>query len=583
MKRLFAGAARRRDCRSSLFATGTDAADGCPAALRGQRPARAQRPYYWLRDDTRKDPDDARLSEGRERLRRRDAGADQAAAGRRCSTRSSAASSRTTRRVPCRERGYWYYTRFATGQEYPDPSRRKAGSLKAKEQVMLDAAGDGARATAYFAVGDYEVSHEQPPPGLGRGRGRPPPVRAQRSRTSRPARRSPTTSTTSRRDLVWADDNQTLFYIEKDPETLLTKRVKAHVLGTPASADELVYEEKDDSFYMGVGRTSDDKYICIAWSRATVSSELRCTSAAKPRQVRRARAARARVPTTRPTTSATAGSSAPTADAQELQAHASQRRRRGERPRRSGTTWCRTTRDVFIEDFEPFDSFIADRGARRRPQAHAAARASEARAATSSPTSRLRDGHRRQSPRPTPTRLRYGYTSLTTPQVTYELDVATGERSLLKRTPGPRLRPGAICRPSACGRRRATATRVPVSLVYRKGFKRDGTAALLQYAYGSYGAVDRSRLRRRRRSRCSTAAWSTRSRTSAAGRRWAAPGTTTASCCTRRTRFTDFIDVTDYLVAPGLCGEGPRRRARRQRRRPADGRGREHGAAGLSR
>ncbi len=77
--------------------------------------------------------------------------------------------------------------------------------------------------------------------------------------------------------------------------TLLSKRVKAHVLGTPASADKLVYEEKDDSFYMGVGRTSDDKYICI-FLQSTVSNEQRCTSAAKPGEFDGAGAARARVP-----------------------------------------------------------------------------------------------------------------------------------------------------------------------------------------------------------------------------------------------------------------------------------------------
>src|SRR4029079_13140249 len=82
-------------------------------------------------------------------------------------------------------------------------------------------------------------------------------------------------------NLVWADDNRTIYYVEKDPVTLLSKRVKAHVLGTPASADSLVYEEKDDSFYMGVERTSDDKFICIAL-QSTVSNEQRCTSAARP-------------------------------------------------------------------------------------------------------------------------------------------------------------------------------------------------------------------------------------------------------------------------------------------------------------
>ncbi|MEG3194287.1 S9 family peptidase, partial [Lysobacter sp. D1-1-M9] len=52
-------------------------------------------------------------------------------------------------------------------------------------------------------------------------------------------------------NIVWADDNRTIFYVENDPETLLTVRVKKHVLGTPASEDVLVYEEHDDSFYMG--------------------------------------------------------------------------------------------------------------------------------------------------------------------------------------------------------------------------------------------------------------------------------------------------------------------------------------------
>ena len=82
-------------------------------------------------------------------------------------------------------------------------------------------------------------------------------------------------------NLVWADDNRTIYYIEKDPVTLLSKRVKAHVLGTPASADRLIYDEKDDSYYMAVERTSDDKYICI-FLRSTVSNEQRCTSAAAP-------------------------------------------------------------------------------------------------------------------------------------------------------------------------------------------------------------------------------------------------------------------------------------------------------------
>src|SRR5690606_10632750 len=82
--------------------------------------------------------------------------------------------------------------------------------------------------------------------------------------------------------------------------------------------------------------------------------------------------------------------------------------------------------------------------------------------------------------------LRYGYTSLTTPATTYELNVRTGERRLLKQQPVIGYDPSLY----ATERTWATArdgTRIPVSLVYRKGFAKDGTAPLLQYAYGSYG------------------------------------------------------------------------------------------------
>src|SRR5207237_5134767 len=85
------------------------------------------------------------------------------------------------------------------------------------------------------------------------------------------------------------------------------------------------------------------------------------------------------------------------------------------------------------------------------------------------------------------TKLRYTYDSLTTPQITYELDTKTGKRVVLKRQPAPNYDSSNY----ETERVWATArdgTRIPVSLVYRKGFKRDGTAALLQYGYGSYGA-----------------------------------------------------------------------------------------------
>ena len=177
-----------------------------------------------------------------------------------------------------RERGYYYYTRFQTGQNYPIVAR-KLGSLKAREQVMLDEPAM-AKGHGFFSVGDRAVSQNNrllayALDTVGR---RQYTLKVKDLATGKTL---PDDVANVEPNLVWADDNRTIYYVEKDPVTLLSKRVKAHVLGTPASADTLVYEEKDDTFYMGVGRTSDDKFVCI-YLQSTVSNEQRCTSAARP-------------------------------------------------------------------------------------------------------------------------------------------------------------------------------------------------------------------------------------------------------------------------------------------------------------
>src|SRR6059058_6631726 len=90
------------------------------------------------------------------------------------------------------------------------------------------------------------------------------------------------------------------------------------------------------------------------------------------------------------------------------------------------------------------------------------------------------------NPEVSSTKLRYSYGSPTTPAITYEVDSRTGARTVLKRTPAPNYDPSQYVTERVWAVAR-DGTKVPVSLVYRKGFKRDGTAALLQYGYGSYG------------------------------------------------------------------------------------------------
>jgi len=80
---------------------------------------------------------------------------------------------------------------------------------------------------------------------------------------------------------VWANDNKTVFYTKKDPQTLRQNRVYKHVIGTPESDDVLVFEEKDETFYCWVTKSKSQEYIMIG-SGATLSTEIRFLSADTP-------------------------------------------------------------------------------------------------------------------------------------------------------------------------------------------------------------------------------------------------------------------------------------------------------------
>src|SRR5574343_205130 len=228
--------------------------------------------YYWLRDDSRKNPEMLAV------LNAENAYADAMLA--KSKPTADALYAEITGRikqddasVPYLKKGYWYYSRFEAGKAYASIARRK-GTMDAPEEILFDqnAMADG---TGYFSIGDWEIS-----PDNGKV------AWAEDSIGRRQYRLFVKDLATGRvqadvvdnvePNIVWADDNRTLFYIEKDPVTLLSKRVKTHVLGSDPVRDALVYEEADDSFYMGIGRTRSDEFICIQ-VQSTVSSEMRCT------------------------------------------------------------------------------------------------------------------------------------------------------------------------------------------------------------------------------------------------------------------------------------------------------------------
>ena len=502
-------------------------------------------PYYWLRDDSRKNPDMLAY------LKAENAYADAVLAPTKplqdeLFKEIVGHIKQDDSSVPVRDRRYWYYTRFQTGQNYPVLAR-KAGKLTAKEQVMLDEP-TMAKGHGFFAVSDWTVSPSNrllayALDTVGRRQ------YALKVKDLATGKTLPDNVANVEPDLVWADDNKTVFYIEKDPVTLLSKRVKAHVLGTPASADKLVYEEKDDSFYLGVERTSDDKFICIEL-QATVSNEQRCTSAAKPGKwtmiAPREREFLYQADHVgnrwiiRTNWNAKNYKLAEVSDADMPRGRAAWRDLVSHNPQ------------VFIENFQPFDSFIAIEE-RANGNKHIRLLSNSGKSsdvASDEPAYAMGIDN---NPEASSTKLRYTYASLTTPTITYEVDSRTGKRTVLKRTPAPNYDPSQYVTERVWAPAR-DGTKVPVSLVYKKGFKRDGTAAMLQYAYGSYGAstdpawsptivplLDRGMVYAIAHIRGGQEM----------GRAWYDAG----HLLNKKNTFTDFIDVTRYLVSRGYAAK----------------------------
>lgn len=518
-----------------------------PHTVKAPHGAQRQDEYYWLRDDKRKNPrmlaylnaENAYADAVMKPLKPLEDALYGEIVGRIKQDDSS---------VPYRERGYWYYTRYETGQDYPIHARRK-GDMDAAEQVLLDV-NLMAKGKDYFSVGAMEVSQDNrilawADDAVGR---RQYVIRFKNLDTGEIY---PDAIEGVSTDLMWADDNKTLFYIENDPETLLTVRVKKHVLGTPVSSDVLVYEEKDDSFYMGLGRTRDDAYLCID-VHSTVSSEMRCAPAADPAEfaVLAPRERDVEYQADRLDGRWVIRTNAPGADGKPAPNFKLATAPDGARSRREWKDWIAHRDDVFIEGFELFDGFtaVAERSDALERLRLIRKDGKEEYVKADEPAFSM--GLSVNSEHDTPW-LRYTYTSLTTPATTYELNTVTGERKLLKRQPVIGYDPDKY----VTERFWATArdgVKVPVSLVYRKGFEKNGKAAMLQYAYGSYGmsmdpAFSGTNVSLLDRGMVYAIAHIRGGQEM--GRQWYDNG----KLFKKQNTFNDFVDVTDALVQAGYA------------------------------
>jgi len=180
--------------------------------------------------------------------------------------------------VPYFRNNYFYITRFEKGSQYPIYSRKKE-SLEVDEEILFDV-NEEAQEHEYFQLGALNVSPDN---------------KLVAFATDTVSRRQYTIqiknletgelltdkieNTTG--GSVWSNDNKTLFYTKKDPLTLRSSSIYRHILGTDASEDVIVFEEKDETYSTYVYKTKSHKFIVIG-SSSTLSSEFRIISADKP-------------------------------------------------------------------------------------------------------------------------------------------------------------------------------------------------------------------------------------------------------------------------------------------------------------
>jgi oligopeptidase B len=510
-------------------------------------------PYYWLRDDTRTDPEVlAHLRAENEYTAAVLAPAQPLIAqlyeeivGR---LKQDDAS------VPVRHRGYWYVSRYETGREYP-LYVRWPDVPQPQESVLLDC-NVLAQGEAFFQLGDYEVSPDNKLMAytvdtVGRRQYR------LRIKDLGSGELLADCIDNVESDVAWSDDNRSFLYIEKDPVTLLGRRVRRHVLGTAPEHDAVVYEEADESFDLTVERGKSEKYLYIG-AESTTSSEWRYAAADDPALQFTVFAPR-------------------TADheyqiehldsrfvirtnwnaenfrimAVPLTAHSAHSSHAGREQWRDVVAH---DPEVFVDDFDVFQDFLAvserSGGLRKIRVQRWNAAAKYLAADDPAYTMRLDS-----NPEIDATKLRYSYTSLTTPASIYDYDVVTGERVLLKREPVlGNFDPADYVSefqwaPARDGRR------IPISLVYRKGVARDGTAPLYLYAYGAYGhCIDptfgSARLSLLDRGFVYAIAHVRGGQE--LGRHWYDAGRLLHKWNT----FNDFIDATDFLIAQGYSRAG---------------------------
>jgi oligopeptidase B len=379
--------------------------------------------------------------------------------------------------VPYRQGEYFYYSRTEEGKQYPIFCR-KQGSLSGKEEVVLDQ-NELAKGQKFMAVGAFSPSDDG---------------NLLAYTTDNTGYRQYTLQIKNLKtgelfpekiervdDLAWATDNKTIFYVTEDAVSKRNDKFFRHVLGTDKS--DLIYDEKDELFDIGTGRTRDNAVILLQISSKT-SSEVRYLPANNP-------SAELKVVLSRQPD------------------HEYDLDHRGDlfyiRTNKGAKNFRVVTAPVSDPSEKNWKEFVAHRPAVKVEDVNLFS--------DHAVLSEWENGleqieivdfatgkrHRIEFPEPVyaaglnnnrefkTTVLRYSYQSLATPNSVFDYDMNTHKATLMKQTEVPGGFDKANYKAERVFATAADGTKIPMSMVYRRGAKLDGSAPLLLYGYGSYG------------------------------------------------------------------------------------------------
>ena len=442
--------------------------------------------------------------------------------------------------VPYKRDDYYYYTRFEQGKEYPIYARKR-GSLEQPEEIMLDAnaLADGHE---FFSIGGSAVSSGQDIFAYA--------VDTQGRRIHTAYLKSLSTGEmladvlpNVTENLVWANDNKTLFYAKQDETTLRQFQIYRHVIGTDPAEDQLVFQEDDETYVAYIFKTKSKKFLMIV-SAHTNSQEYRYCDAAQPFGEFKIFLPRER----------------------EHEYHIDHFHdrfiiRTNDQAKNFRLMWTPMDKparehwremiahrsDVYLGDFELFrDRLVLEERARGLTQIRVIPWSGDA-------------GHYLEFDEPAyranlnvnlefdTTTLRFEYASMKTPLSIYDYDMTVRQKTLLKREEVLGGFDPDNYVTERLHARAADGTDIPISLLYSKGTAKNGSNPLLLYGYGSYGvsidaAFSSPRLTLVDRGFIYAIAHIRGGQEM--GRQWYEDG----KLLKKKNTFTDFIDVAEFLI-----------------------------------